>query len=94
MSNCGEGYSKYLYPVDFAKIDAVKGGRKVPFITIELLEGRTHEQKKELMEKITSVVTETLNVPADRVFIFIEDLKADHYARGGVFASEANQVKK
>ncbi|WP_339060843.1 2-hydroxymuconate tautomerase [Tepidibacillus marianensis] len=55
----------------------------MPFITIEMVEGRTPEQKRELVEKITKVVAETVNVPEERVFIFLEDLKKDHYAKGG-----------
>jgi len=60
----------------------------MPFITIEMVEGRTPEQKRELVEKITKVVSETVNVPADRVFIFLEDLKKDHYAKGGKLLSD------
>lgn len=60
----------------------------MPFITIEMIEGRTPEQKRKLMEGITNLVMETLDVPADKVFIFIEDLKKDHYARGGKFVSD------
>lgn len=74
--------------VDFSKRLDQKGGRKVPFITIKMLEGRSHEVKRKLMEKITQAVTETLQVDADRVHIFLEDLKADHYARGGKLISE------
>ncbi len=55
----------------------------MPFITIEMIEGRTIEQKRELVEKITKVVSETVQVPPEKVFIFLEDLKKDHYAKGG-----------
>ncbi|GBF12494.1 2-hydroxymuconate tautomerase [Tepidibacillus infernus] len=55
----------------------------MPFVTIELIEGRSPEQKRELVEKITKVVTETVNVPAESVYVFIEDLKKDHFARNG-----------
>lgn len=60
----------------------------MPFITIKMLEGRTPEMKKELMERVTQVVSETLSVPKDRIYLFLEDMKADTYAHGGVFASE------
>ena len=55
----------------------------MPFITIEMVEGRTPEQKRELVEKITQVVSEVVDVPKERVFIFLEDLKKDHYAKAG-----------
>jgi len=55
----------------------------MPFITIEMVEGRTPEQKRELVERITQVVSEVVDVPKERVFIFLEDLKKDHYAKSG-----------
>lgn len=60
----------------------------MPFITIEMIEGRSPEQKRQLMEGVTKLFTETLQIPEDRVFIFFEDLKKDHYARGGKFVSD------
>nr|WP_268928813.1 2-hydroxymuconate tautomerase [Microaerobacter geothermalis] len=69
----------------------MKGSVHMPFVTIELLEGRTPEQKRELMEKITKVVCETVNVPAERVHVFIEDLKKDHYAVAGKFMSDPKE---
>lgn len=55
----------------------------MPFITVKMVEGRTLEQKRELVTKITNVVAETLEIPNDRVFIFLEDLKKDMYGKGG-----------
>lgn len=55
----------------------------MPFVTIEMVEGRTPEQKRELVEKITQVVCETVNVTPDKVYVFIEDLKKDHFAKAG-----------
>jgi len=55
----------------------------MPFITIEMVEGRTLEQKRELVEKITQVVCETVDVTPDRVYVFIEDLKKDSFAKNG-----------
>lgn len=55
----------------------------MPFITVAMVEGRTLEQKRELAEKITKVVAETVDVPPDRVYVFIEDLKKENFAQGG-----------
>lgn len=55
----------------------------MPFVTIEMVEGRTLEQKRELAEKITQVVAETVNVPPERVYVFIEDLKKENFAQAG-----------
>lgn len=63
----------------------------MPFITIKMLEGRTPEKKKELMEKVTDVVAETLNIPKENIYLFLEDMKPDTYAHAGVFASESRK---
>jgi 4-oxalocrotonate tautomerase len=55
----------------------------MPFITIEMREGRTMEQKRKLTAEITRVVSEICEVPEDRVWIFIEDLKPDAFGKGG-----------
>jgi 4-oxalocrotonate tautomerase len=55
----------------------------MPFITVKVLEGKTTEQKRELVKKMTEVVSETFEVEADRVFIFFEDLKKDNYGKHG-----------
>jgi 4-oxalocrotonate tautomerase len=60
----------------------------VPFITVKMLEGRNKEQKRKVVEGITRVIMEACEVTADRVYIFLEDLPKDHYARGGVIFSE------
>ncbi|CCQ94336.1 putative enzyme [[Clostridium] ultunense Esp] len=64
----------------------------MPFITIKMLEGRSPELKKELVEKVTAVVAETLAVPKDRIHLFLEDMKPDTYGHGGVLASERNKT--
>lgn len=57
----------------------------MPFITVELLEGRTIDQKRALVKKVTEAVMETANVPKERVHVFVRDLKKDEYAHDGVF---------
>ncbi|CAM2879663.1 2-hydroxymuconate tautomerase [Paenibacillus sediminis] len=60
----------------------------MPFITVKVLEGKSKEQKRKLIEKMTEVVTETLEVDKDRVFIFIEDLEKDNYGKQGKMFSD------
>ena len=55
----------------------------MPFIRIELIEGRSLEQKRELVTKITKVVSETINVPPEVIHVIFEDLKKDQYAYAG-----------
>jgi 4-oxalocrotonate tautomerase len=66
-----------------SKHDDVKGGTNMPFVTVEMLPGRTDEQKQALVEKVTEAVSETTGAPKERVHVFIEELRPDHYGVGG-----------
>lgn len=55
----------------------------MPFITIKVLEGKTIEQKRSLVQKMSKVVAETFDVDQDKIFIFFEDLKKEDYGKNG-----------
>lgn len=55
----------------------------MPFVQIELLEGRTVEQKRALAEKLTEVISEVLNCPPTAVSIIMRDMPKYNYASGG-----------
>ncbi|MDQ0154352.1 2-hydroxymuconate tautomerase [Robertmurraya andreesenii] len=55
----------------------------MPYVTVKMLEGRTEEQKKALVEKVTAAVTETTGAPVENVVVFIEEMKKNHYAVAG-----------
>ncbi|QCR31382.1 2-hydroxymuconate tautomerase [Lysinibacillus sp. SGAir0095] len=60
----------------------------MPIVTVKLLEGRNDEQKKALVEKVTAAVVETVNAKPEAVTIVIEEMAKNHYANGGVRASD------
>ena len=60
----------------------------MPLIHVELVEGRTKEQKKQLGEAITKAAVDIVNVPADAVKIIFVDMKKDEYMEGGILRSE------
>ena len=60
----------------------------MPEVVVYAVEGRTHEQKKQLMQKITTAVQETFSVPLDKIVVQIVEAKAEHKSRGGVLYSE------
>nr|WP_154984328.1 2-hydroxymuconate tautomerase [Paenibacillus xylanexedens] len=63
----------------------------MPFITVKMLEGKTKEQKRQLIERMTEVACDTLGVEASKVFIFIEDLEKDNYGKNGKMFSDLEQ---
>lgn len=55
----------------------------MPYVTVKMLEGRTEEQKRALVEKVTEAVVETTGATAEKVTVFIEEMSKNHYATGG-----------
>ena len=60
----------------------------MPTYHIEMMEGRTVAQKKQLVEAITKVSVEILGGSPDAVDILITDVKRENWATGGVLWSE------
>ncbi|MDF2676650.1 MAG: 4-oxalocrotonate tautomerase [Bacillota bacterium] len=56
----------------------------MPIVQIEIVEGRTLEQKRELSKKVTEAIVESINVPQDAVKIIIREMKKDNYSEGGI----------
>lgn len=60
----------------------------MPFIHVELFEGRSREQKKDLVESLTRETVRALNCVPDDVEIVLREVKRDEWATGGRFWSE------
>ncbi|MCG7420023.1 4-oxalocrotonate tautomerase [Macrococcus epidermidis] len=61
----------------------------MPFITVELLEGRSEEQLKKIVEEVTEVVATNANAPKENIHVFIKELKKERYAVAGKLKSES-----
>jgi len=59
----------------------------MPVVIIEMWEGRTVEQKKQLVEGITSTFTK-ISVPPEALHIIIKDNPKHNWGIGGKLASE------
>jgi 4-oxalocrotonate tautomerase len=55
----------------------------MPEVTINLVAGRSSEQKKSLMSDITQAVMKNCNVPADAVVVQIVETPAADKMKGG-----------
>lgn len=60
----------------------------MPSYHVEMLEGRTAEQKKKLVQEITRITVEVLGGTPDMVDIVITDVKRENWATGGILWSE------
>lgn len=55
----------------------------MPYVQIDMLEGRTEEQKRQLVAKVTEVISETANCPPTAVHIIIRDMAKHNLGQGG-----------
>ncbi len=60
----------------------------MPIVRIELLEGRSPEQKKTLIRQVSEAVTTSLGVRPEQVRVLLYELPADHWAVGGTTLAE------
>jgi 4-oxalocrotonate tautomerase len=60
----------------------------MPFVNVKMLEGRTIEQKKQLVKAITESMAEICGANPEYTMVVVEDIAKDHWARGGVMASD------
>lgn len=60
----------------------------MPEIVVHLVEGRSADEKRALMQGITKVVIDSLKVPADAVVVSLVETAKHNKSKGGVLFSE------
>jgi len=60
----------------------------MPILQVEILKGRTIEQKRNMVRKVTDAVTETLDCPEEAVRIIIREMELENFASAGVLRSD------
>ncbi len=53
----------------------------MPYVTVKMLEGRTDEQKRNLVEKVTEAVKETTGASEEKIVVFIEEMRKEPLCR-------------
>ena len=56
----------------------------MPLIQVTMLEGRTPEQKRKIVERITTAMVEETGTKREAVTVTIVDVPPSNYATGGV----------
>ena len=51
----------------------------MPFIQINMLEGRTEEQKRDLLVGVTDAVEKALGAPRDTIRVWIQEIQSEHF---------------
>lgn len=60
----------------------------MPIIRVEMLKGRTIEQKRALVDKVTAGFVESCGGNPDKIYVMIEEVEAENWAVGGQLLSD------
>lgn len=60
----------------------------MPYVQVNLLEGRSEEQIERLVEAITDAFVNILGVPKEVVWIEFNEMPKNRFAQGGVLRSK------
>lgn len=60
----------------------------MPIIRVEMWEGRTLEQKRELVEVLTRETARIAKTDPESIYIVIEDVKKENWGAGGRLCSD------
>lgn len=55
----------------------------MPFVHIELKEGRSEEQLTKMVEEVTEAVSRIAGAPKENIHVIINEMQKDRYAQGG-----------
>jgi 4-oxalocrotonate tautomerase len=60
----------------------------MPFAQIYMLEGRTEEQKRAVIEKVTEALREAVGAPKETIRVWIHDMPKTNWGIAGVTAKD------
>ena len=66
----------------------------MPIIRVEMWEGRSVEQKRELVDVFTRELVRICGGTTDGVYVVIDEIKKDNWGAGGQLCSEKYPEKK
>lgn len=55
----------------------------MPIINVQILEGRSAEKVAEVIENITSTVSETLDSPKETIRVIVTEIPKTHWGKAG-----------
>lgn len=55
----------------------------MPIVTISMMEGRSDEQKEQMINEVSEAIARSLDAPKESVRILIHELPKQHFGIGG-----------
>jgi 4-oxalocrotonate tautomerase len=65
----------------------------MPVVTVAMYDGRSLDQKRELVKGITDVVSRVTGVTPEGVHVIIEEVKREHWSIGGLLWPDRQKPK-
>ena len=63
----------------------------MPLIQVTLVEGRSPEQLRTLISKLTSAVTDAIGAPKEAIRVVLNEVPDTHWSAGDVTIAERNK---
>jgi 4-oxalocrotonate tautomerase len=60
----------------------------MPLIQVHMLRGRTDQQKRQIVEAMTKVMTDVCGSSPERVTVLLHEMDADNWGRGGAVMAD------
>lgn len=60
----------------------------MPFVQIFMLEGRTEDQKRAVIEKVTAAICDAVDAPPENVRVWIHDMPRENWGIAGQSAKD------
>ena len=60
----------------------------MPFAHLHMLEGRTEEQKRAVIEKVTAALHEAVDAPVQNIRVWISEVPKENWGIAGVSAKD------
>jgi len=60
----------------------------MPYVNVKMLEGRTSEQKRELVKALTDVMVEMAGARREGTTVIIDEYPRDHWATNGIMVAD------
>lgn len=60
----------------------------MPFVEVTLVEGRTPDQLRTLISRLTAAVVDSVDAPKENVRVVVREVPATHWAAGDVTIEE------
>lgn len=60
----------------------------MPLVHIDLVEGRSREQLRQMVQDVTDAIATNTGAPKEHIHVVLNEMKTEHYAVGGVLKAD------